>query len=54
MTGLSVEASGMGCDFAEDQKIGRVEAIKNLNLSCNSSNLFACLFVVLRRYLRKE
>jgi len=36
-TGLSVEASGSysmvrdpnkGCDFAEDQKIGRTEAIK--------------------------
>jgi len=37
LTGLSVEASGShsmgrdpnkGCDFAEDQKIGRAEAIK--------------------------
>jgi len=28
-----------GCDFAKGQKIGRAEAITNLNLSCNFSNL---------------
>jgi len=47
-TGLSVLASGShsmgrdrnkGCDFGKDQKIGCAEAIKNLNLNCNFSNL---------------
>jgi len=28
-----------GCDFAKGQKIGSAEAIINLNLSCNFSNL---------------
>jgi len=28
-----------GCDFAKGQKIACAEAIKNLNLSCNFSNL---------------
>jgi len=28
-----------GCDFAKGQKIDRAEAIKNLNLGCNFSNL---------------
>jgi len=27
-----------GCDFAKGQKIGRAEAIINLNMSCNFSN----------------
>jgi len=29
-----------GCDFAMGQKIGRAEAIKNLNLSCIFSDLY--------------
>jgi len=28
-----------GCDFAKDQQLGCAEVIKNLNLSCNFSNL---------------
>jgi len=28
-----------GCDFAKGQKLGCAEAIKNLSLSCNFSNL---------------
>jgi len=51
LTGLSVEASGSHSMGRDPNKDGGSEnrsrqGDQNLNLSCNSSNLFACLFVV--------
>jgi len=42
-----------GCDFAKCQKIGSAEAIINLHLSCNFSNLSVSVCIVARS-LRKE
>jgi len=54
LTGLSIEASGshsIGRDpnrlrFRRGSENRLRRGDQNLNLSCNSSNLFACLFVV--------
>jgi len=35
-----------GCDFAKGQKVGSAEAIINLNLSCNLSNLSVSVYSV--------